>query len=354
MKFLSSGKTNGLLAILILSGLTMSCSSIITKDKTEAPLMKLMDRFAAAEKACPGKVNPQPELTAGEKQGLPGRGLAQHPMLYIGEWCRYLYVINDGKIIWTYGVKERGEFEDAWMLSNGNIVFARLPFVAMVTPEKETVWRYDAPKGSSVATCQPIGQDKVMFVQNGKPPKLFVMNIKTGKKEVEHELDYDPKQGYHAQFRRARYTPQGTYLVAYQLLNKVVEYDKDFKKIWEYDVRSPWAVVRLNNGNTLITNERDVKILEVNPQKEIVWQLTPDDLPPEYRHKYAQSSTRLANGNTIFCTHVGRGQPPQLIEVTPDKKVVWMLRDWTNLGGSTAVQILDEPGVPEEPGGSQH
>ena len=59
-------------------------------------------------------------------------------------------------------------------------------------------------------------------------------------------------------------------------------------------------------------------------------------------------------GNTIICTQVGRGNPPQLIEVTPDKRVVWMLRDWVNFGGSTAIQILDDPGIPENPGESEH
>jgi hypothetical protein len=30
------------------------------------------------------------------------------------------------------------------------------------------------------------------------------------------------------------------------------------------------------------------------------------------------------------------------------------LRDWANFGPATAVQILDEPGIPEKPGESQH
>ena len=38
----------------------------------------------------------------------------------------------------------------------------------------------------------------------------------------------------------------------------------------------------------------------------------------------------------------------QLIEVTPDKKVVWALRDWTTLGPSSSTPLLDEPGVAEK------
>jgi hypothetical protein len=43
-----------------------------------------------------------------------------------------------------------------------------------------------------------------------------------------------------------------------------------------------------------------------------------------------------------------------LVEVTPAKKVVWVLRDWANLGPATAVQILDDPGIPEKARQSQH
>jgi len=61
----------------------------------------------------------------------------------------------------------------------------------------------------------------------------------------------------------------------------------------------------------------------------------------------------LASGNTIFCSRGGGGRGPQLVEVTPDKEVVWELQDWQDLGDATAVQILDDPGIPEIPGGHQ-
>ncbi len=148
-------------------------------------------------------------------------------------------------------------------------------------------------------------------------------------------------------------------------MRKVVEYDKDFKEIWSFPDKdslpegekfSPWAAIRLKNGNTLITNESGKSHLEVTPDKKIVWQIKPDDLPAEYRYANTQSCTRLANGNTIICSRGGSGnvKGPQLVEVTPDKKVVWVLQDWANLGPATAVQILDDPGIPENPGESEH
>jgi hypothetical protein len=94
---------------------------------------------------------------------------------------------------------------------------------------------------------------------------------------------------------------------------------------------------------------------EVNPKGGTVWEFKNTDLPEEYRFVQApQTCTRLANGNTIFCSRGGGGKGPQLVEVTPDKKVVWVLQDWQDLGDATAVQILDDPGIPEIPGQSQH
>jgi hypothetical protein len=137
-------------------------------------------------------------------------------------------------------------------------------------------------------------------------------------------------------------------------MNRVVEYDKNFKEIWSYDITKPWAAIRLKNGNTLITDEGDVLTREVNPKKETVWEVSKTDIPDQYWYGNAQSVTRLANGNTIICSRGGGKQGPQLVEVTRNKKVIWVLQDWQHFGPATAVQVLDEPGIPEHPGDSQH
>jgi hypothetical protein len=312
--------------------------------------------FAPSEIACPDR--PANGLT---RSGLPGHGLAQHPMLYVGENCNQMFLVQDGKVIWTYSTGSGPEFDDVWMLSNGNILFSRMAYVAEITPDKKVVWRYDChvpkdPKHTEIHTCQPLGLDKVMFVENGLPPRLKVVNIKTGAVEVDHELPFEEARGVHGQFRRTRVTAQGTYLVPFLSLDYVVEYDKDFNEVWKYQIAKPWAALRLKNGNTLITDEKDSLTREVNAKGETVWEFNcQTDLPAEDQFTSApQTCTRLANGNTIFTSRGSKGNGPQLIEVTPDKKVVWVLQDWKNLADATAVQILDDPGIPENPGESEH
>ena len=331
-----------------------------TKSSSNAPLMKLLPRFEAASVPAmsPEEVEPPNfHSDAPQPEGFPGKGMAQHPMLYLGEGYNKMFLVNNGVIVWTYSTGPGNEYDDVWMLSNGNVLFTRMQYIAEITPEKKVVWRYDAVPGTEIHACQPIGLDKVLFIVNGLPPRLMVVNIKTKAVEVEHVLpalsETDPKT-VHPQFRRVRYTSKGTYLVPFLNMNRVVEYDKNFKEIWSYDAVKPWAAIRLKNGNTLITKENDVSTVEVNPKKETVWEVSKADIPDQYWYSNSQSVTRLANGNTIICSRGGDHHGPQLVEVTPDKKLVWVLQDWQHFGPATAVQILDEPGIPEHPGDSLH
>jgi hypothetical protein len=367
-----NSKNHSLVAMFSAIGITLLSTGCHTAQTatgatSATPCMAMLDRFTATDVPAMGPAeieSPMGKWTnAVTPDGLPGKGLAQHPMLYVGENYSKMFLVNNGKVIWTYQTGKGYEFDDVWMLSNGNILFTRMQYVTEITPDKKVVWRYDCsvPAGTNhteVHTCQPIGLDKVMFVLNGLPPRIMIVNIKTGVVEVNHELPYH--QAYnpnyiHGQFRRARLTAQGTYLVSYLNESNVVEYDKDFNKVWSYPIRSPWAALRLENGNTLITDEHDSLTREVNPKGETVWECKNADLPEAYRLVSApQSCTRLANGNTIFCSRGGSGKGPQLVEVTSDKKVVWVLQDWKDLGDASAVQILDDPGTPEIPGESEH
>jgi hypothetical protein len=358
------------LTIISVIGLIISltgCQTPASKTLSATPCMDVLPLFTAANVPAfaPSEITYSEKYTNGlSRSGLPGNGLAQHPMLYVGENCNKMFLVKNGGVVWTYSTGPGPEFDDVWMLSNGNILFSRMAYIAEITPDKQVVWRYDChvPRGSDyteIHGCQPIGLDKVLFVENGLPPSLKVINIRTGTVDVDHALDFsqppDPS-GIHGQFRRVRYTAQGTYLAAYLTMNKVVEYDQKFHEVWSYPIKSPWAALRLKNGNTLITDENDSLTREVNPQRQTVWEFNcKSDLPAAYQFASApQSCTRLANGNTIFTSRGKNSQGPQLIEVTPDKQVVWVLQDWKKIGDGTAVQILDDPGIPEIPGQSEH
>ena len=238
------------------------------------------------------------------------------------------------------------------MLSNGNIVFSRQFGASEITRDKKIVWKYDAPPGTEIHTAYPIDAARVLIMQNGNPAKLMVIHKVDNKVEKEFTLE-TRSTNTHGQFRHVRMTQTGTFLVAHMDLGKVVEYDQKGNQLWSVPAPSAWAAVRLKNGNTLISGNQHGYVREVNPKGEIVWEINKDDLPgiPLYT---VQEASRLANGNTLINNWVGSvpladwPNVVQLIEVTPEKKVVWALRDWTFLGPASSTQLLDEPGVLEK------
>ena len=286
---------------------------------------------------------------------LPGRGLAQHDFFYAGEAkTRDMCIVRAGQVVWSYHDTDgKGEISDAVLLSNGSILFAHQFGVTLIAPDKKVLWNYDAPQGCETHTAQPIGTNFVIFIQNGPEPKVFVANLATGKMEREFPLLAGNPKNTHGQFRHARLTYAGTYLVAHMDMKKVAEYGENGKQVWSADVPGAWSAVRLPNGNTLICGKL---VREINPKGETVWEFTSADVP-DYKFDSMQIAMRLPNGNTLINNWVNQWNgiidssvaPVQALEISPDKKVVWALRSWNspNLGPSTTIQLLDEPGVPE-------
>lgn len=295
---------------------------------------------------------------------LPGKGMLQHPFLYAGEWdtrkpLQSMFLVRDGKITWSYSIPLRlpnggiQEFDDATLLPDGNIIFSRMSGAGMVSPDKKLVWEYPAPPGTEIHSIQSVGKDLVLIMRNGNPAQAMIINTATGAIVKEIPIP-TPVTGTHGQFRHVRMTKARTLLVPHLGEGKVVEYELDGKAIWSVNAKSPWSALRLDNGNTLIAGDWSRYVREVNAKGETVWELTQADLP-EILFGNLQTANRLANGNTVICSW-SAGNPKteewadtvQVFEVTPDKKVVWALRTWdapADLGPSTSIQLLDEPGA---------
>ncbi|HEV2710127.1 MAG TPA: hypothetical protein VGU67_07955 [Edaphobacter sp.] len=296
-------------------------------------------------------------LPAQSPAPLSGKELARHDFLYAGEAKdRQIFIVRQGKIVWSYDDPAgKGEISDAVRLSNGNILFAHQFAVTEIDPDKKIVWNYNVPAGHEVHTAVPIGNDRVLYIQNGSPALLRVVNIRTGAIEKELTLKTRTPVSVHGQFRHARLTPAGTLLVAHMDLNKVVEYDSDGNELWSFPAKGLWSVAPLDNGNVLITDSIGVR--EVTRRGDTLWSFSPSTDAPAYKFDNLQQAWRLPNGNTVINNWVNQWNAVptpdslQAIEVTPDKKVVWVLRSWTppaNLGPATTIQFLDQPSRPED------
>jgi len=291
-------------------------------------------------------------------QVLPGKGLAQHDFLYAGESKnRRAFIVRKGKVVWSYDDPAgRGEISDAVLLSNGNLLIAHQFAVKLISPEKKVLWSLDAPKGTEIHTAMPVGAEHVLYVQNGDPAMVKVVNIKTGETKKEFQVPVGNSKGVHGQFRHGRITASGTLLLAHMDMKKVCEYDANGKEVRSFPAPNPWGVTPLKNGNFLVVDRPSIR--EVTPTGETISTITPGTDSPDFKMTSLQMAWRLPNGNTLvnnwfneWSGKLDRTNPPvQAVEFTPDKKIVWVLRSWENpdLGPATTIQILDEPSAPEQ------
>ena len=127
-----------------------------------------------------------------------------------------------------------------------------------------------------------------------------------------------------------------------------------YEVAWEYHADNFFTLSqgyaqRLPNGNTLIAcgdNNGKAQVIEVDKDNKIVWQVKDDELPG-ISLKFMTGLQRLPNGNTVMSNWLGHGQfgkAPHIIEVTPDKKVVWQVCDWTTFKTISGIMVLDVKG----------
>jgi hypothetical protein len=101
-----------------------------------------------------------------------------------------------------------------------------------------------------------------------------------------------------------------------------------------------FGAIRLPNGNTMIAGGNNNRVIVVTPAGKIVWSIDQKELPG-ITLAWVTTLQLLPNGHLIFGnTHAGP-ENPQLIEVTPHKKVVWTFKDFQNFGNNlVAAQVL--------------
>jgi arylsulfatase A-like enzyme len=299
-----------------------------------------LDQAATAKRRAALKAKPKKPTAPAWKR--PATTIA-HSFLATG--AKTYIMGGDGKIQWEYPDKSR----DGWVLPNGNVLLAVSKgkdypggAVVEVTRKGKIVFEFKGTQ-AEVNTAQLLENGNIMLTEAGPKPRLLEVT-REGKIAVEFPLKCQ-LENFHMQSRMARKLANGNYLVP-QLLDKVVrEYNKKGDVVWEVKTPNwPFTAIRLPNGNTLINCTYGNVSIEVDPQGKTVWQLSNQDLPAPLI-KDACGAQRLSNGNTVITCYGNRGKKVKLLEVTRDKKLVWVHEDEYR-HGIHHFQILDTNGRP--------
>ena len=248
-----------------------------------------------------------------------------------------------GKVVWEYDGATN--CNDVWALPGGNLLFNTGHGVREVTPDRQAVFEYES--ASEIYACERLTNGNT-FIGECNAGRLLEVNP-AGKNVKEVDLLPKGTNGGHAFMRNARKMENGNYLVAHYGLGVVREYDAAGKMIREIRAAGgPHSAVRLPNGNTLIScadGPGGSRVFEVDTNNQTIWQVRGDELPG-VSLRFMAGLERLPNGNTLMCNWLGHrnqfGQTADLIEVTPDKKVVWKFYGGGQIKTISSVLVLDD------------
>lgn len=128
----------------------------------------------------------------------------------------------------------------------------------------------------------------------------------------------------------------GHFLITDTDNHRVIEVTQDEEIVWQYgnlqnklgsgygsrlgELNSPSQAIRLPNGNTLITDTENRRVLEVTPEREITWMFD-TDIEKESQGAFSFMPTRVfrrENGNTIVFSSL------YVIEVTAQLRPVYL------------------------------
>ena len=276
-----------------------------------------------------------------------------HSFLGCGKANKVVIVNEAGEVEWKFDYPA----SDGWVLPTGNVLLALYPnkdfpkggVVEVERATKKIVWSYQGQQ-KEISTVVPMEDEKYLVAELGPNPRAIVIN-QAG--EILKKLPFQcQKKNVHMQTRMLRVLPNGNYIAPHLLDFAVKEYDSAGEVVNSFatDERGrdkkdwPFTAIRLSNGNTVVGCTNGNRVIEFDGDGKIVWSVTNDDLG-ENLIDDACGVQRLPNGNTVIASYHAKNDNVKLLEVTPDKKVVWRFNGMK--AGFHHFQILTTNGKPQ-------
>ena len=277
---------------------------------------------------------------------------AERLVLVGASYGKNILAITDakGEVIWSHKTAgpQRGHtgHHDVHLLPNGNILFHDTwTMLKEITLGKKVVWTYDSAKQNGNAGKR-VDVHAFARLKNGN---TMIVESRVGrvievdkKGKLVHQFPLKP--GGTTSTRWARHTPTGTLLVCSEQPGVVTEYDRNGKVVWDYLIKTRvYGAIRLKNGNTLIASGSGKSVVEVSPDKKVVWEIKGQVPETEIGLGWMTCLQELENGNRIIGNCHAGDKNPQIFEITKAKKVVWQWDEWDLVGNGLACwQVLTD------------
>jgi hypothetical protein len=241
----------------------------------------------------------------------------------------------EGTVEWSYPSGSR----EGWILPDGNVLLAlskgpKTPGGSAVEIRRgtdgkpdEIVWQYVGTQ-AEVNSIQKTAAGTYVLTEAGPNPRLLEIAA-DGSVKTEFPLACQ-KQNTHMQARMGRKQADGSYLVPHLLDFAIVRYGSDGQELARIDTHVPgdpkltswpFTAIALPDGGILASLTMGHRVVEFDPAGKVRWEVTAADTAGAIND--ACGIQRLPNGNTMIASYRIGKDGVRLLEVTPEKQVVW-------------------------------
>ena len=240
-----------------------------------------------------------------------------------------------GTVEWSWPAGTR----EGWVLPDGNVLLAvskggSTPRGAAVEIKRgangaadEIVWRYDGTQ-DEVNSIQKTAEGTYVLTEAGPNPRLLEIAA-DGAVKAEFPLACQ-KSNAHMQSRMARKQADGTFLVPHLLDFTIIRYDAAGRELARIDTHVsaaptvnswPFTAITLADGGILAGLTNGNRVVEYGTDGKPRWEVTAADVDDAIND--ACGIQRLPSGNTMIASYRIGKDGVRLLEVSPEKKVVW-------------------------------
>ena len=252
----------------------------------------------------------------------------RHSILLCGNTT--VLINEENEVVWEVAKPSR----DGYVLANGNILFSASNVATEMNRSGQTVWTYALdPINKELGTAVRLENGHTLVVERGPKPRLLEV---TRHGQIAAEIPLQPEtDNDHMQTRMARKLPNGHYLVPHLLAFKVKEYDPagnvvaeirtDLPELGGREAENwPFTAIRMENGHTLVNLTHGNKTAIFDAAGKVVWKVDNGDL--EGRFADPCGGQLLPNGHVVITSYAQRDPSKvRVFEVNPQKEVVWEL-----------------------------
>jgi hypothetical protein len=259
--------------------------------------------------------SPNPGDGAGSDVPLPDGGFSAHILVADQFNNRVVELDRGGNIVWTFG-------DGSSMPGPASIV---APNDAERLPNGDTLV---SGTGAPAAASSAYGVTETACAAAGCPDNRVLIVDASGTIKWQYGQDGGAAGSGPNELSSpvsARGLPTGNILITDQGNNRVLEVTPQKTIMWQYPadldaaspLRSPNSAERLATGNTLIADEGNNRVVEIDPSGKVVWQFPAS--PDKSVLSGPAFASRLPSGNTL----VSDSGNSRVVEVTPGLTVAW-------------------------------